>query len=141
MNYKIKNGLKVYQLPNEICQKMFKMVNEYLPNSYPVGNKVASVVLTATGKFYPGVSYHTQIMSLTMHAEAVALGNAATYGEKEITAITGPNCHACKQIIWESSIHSGIDIIILLKETDQIKQIPISEMMLYAWPENKWATE
>ncbi len=55
--------------------------------------------------------------------------------EKEITAITGPNCHCCKQLIYESSLRSGIDTAVIIEEDGVIKQIPISEMMPYPWPE------
>ena len=69
---------------------------------------------TARGNRYAGVSYHTAIMALTMHAEATALAHAAIHGEREIIAITGPNCQACKQLIWESGITAGIDIVVIM---------------------------
>jgi len=70
-----------------------------------------------------------------MHSEATALAHAAIHGEKEIAAITGPNCHICKQLIYESSLRSGIDTAVIIEENGMIKQIPISEMMPYTWPE------
>lgn len=73
--------------------------------------------------------------TLTMHCEATALAHAAIHGEKDIVAITGPNCHMCKQLIYESSLNSGIDVAVIIEEEGDIKQIPISEMMPYAWPE------
>ena len=77
-------------------------------------------------------------MALTMHAEATALAHAAIHGEKEIIAITGPNCHACKQLIWESAVNSGIDVVVILREGDHLLTLPISSMMRYGWPENPW---
>jgi hypothetical protein len=50
-----------------------------------------------------------------MHSEATALTNAAIHGEKDIVAITGPNCHICKQLIYESSLNSGIDVLVIIK--------------------------
>jgi cytidine deaminase len=132
------NGLRVYKVPEDTCQEMLHKVEITRPNSYPQPNKVAAIALTAKGNMYEGISYHTEIMSLTMHAEATALAHAAIHGEQEIIAITGPNCHACKQLIWESSINSGIDIMVVMQEDNQLLRVPISAMMQYAWPENRW---
>ena len=137
-SYSIVDGLKRYTIPEETIKRVFKSVEETLPNTYPKPNKVAAAVLTKKGAIYAGVSYHTDIMSLTMHAEATALAHAAIHGEGEIIAITGPNCHACKQLLWENAIRFGNDIIILIKEVGSIKKIPLSSLMLYAWPENHW---
>jgi cytidine deaminase len=72
-----------------------------------------------------------------MRSEATALANAAIHGEKDVVAITGPNCHICKQLIYESSLNSGIDITVIIYEDSIVKQIPISELMPYPWPERK----
>jgi len=113
---------------------MFEVSDNSLINCYPKPNKVSAAILTKSGNIYPGVSYHTDIMSLTMHAEATALAHAAIHGEKEIIAITGPNCHACKQLIWENAVKNGIDIQVIFKEKSRFKIVPISKMMLYPWP-------
>jgi cytidine deaminase len=138
INFKIKEGLKQFEIPTKIINKMFQLNEEGKGNTYPKPDKVVATVLTINGKLFSGISYHTEIMSLTMHAEATALAHAAIHGEKEIIAITGPNCHACKQLLWENALRFGNDIIIIFKEKDTFKQIPLSEMMLYAWPSNEW---
>ena len=105
-------------------------------NTYPIPDKgYTTAVMTKSGNIYPGVSYLSDTQTLTMHCEAVALANAALHGEKNVIAIEGPNCHICKQLIWESSLRSGIDINCIIEENGEIKQIPISELMLYPWPE------
>jgi len=114
---------------------MFRVAREALKNTYPNGKGFAIAVLTKNGNIYPGVSYKSDTYTLTMHSEAVALAHAATHGEKEIVAITGPNCHICKQLIYENSLRSGIDTLVIIKENNVIKQIPISKLMLYPWPE------
>ena len=126
--------LAIIKVSQALCQKMFEVVETSLINCYPKPNKVSAAVLTKSGNIYPGVSYHTDIMSLTMHAEATALAHAAIHGEKDIVAITGPNCHACKQLIWENSVKSGIDIQVIFKGKSKFKIVPISKMMLYSWP-------
>jgi cytidine deaminase len=136
-DFTVKDGMKIYKIPAEVCQEMFAKEKAALPNAYPDGKGYAVALLTAKGNIYPGISYKSDTYTLTMHCEAVALANAALHGETEIVAITGPNCHMCKQLIYESSLRSGIDTVILIEEDDTIKQIPISEMMPYPWPERK----
>lgn len=117
---------------------MFAIADKAMKDTYPTPNEgYAAAVLTKQGNIYPGVSYGSDTQTLTMHGEAVALAHAALHGEKEIVAITGPNCHICKQLIYESSLRSGIDVLVLVKEDDEIKQIPISELMPYPWPEKR----
>lgn len=132
---KIKGKL-IYKIDDKTCKEMFRVADEAMKNTFPKRNEgFAVAVLTKKGNIYPGVSYCSDTYTLTMHSEAVALAHAAVHGETEIIAITGPNCHICKQLIWESSLRTGIDIVVLMEEDGEIKQIPISELMPYPWPE------
>lgn len=127
--------MKPQPLSEEKCLELFQYADKALINTYPESNEGYSVaLLTKSGKIYVGVSYKSDTYTLTMHSEATALANAAIHGEKDIVAITGPNCHICKQLIYESSLNSGIDTLIIIKEGNGIKQIPISELMSYPWP-------
>ena len=118
------------------CQELFAQAAAILSNTFPKkGEGYAAAVLTKKGNIYTGVSYCSDTYTLTMHGEAVALAHANLHGEREILAITGPNCHICKQLIYENSLRSGIDILVIIKEKNQIKQIPISKLMPYPWPE------
>lgn len=136
--YTLVDGMRVYDIPETVCREMLRRAEAIRRNSYPEPHKVGAVVLTEQGKLYEGVSYHTAIMALTMHAEATALAHAAIHGEKEIIAITGPNCHACKQLIWESSVNAGVAIVVIMAEGDKLLKVPITAMMQYGWPENRW---
>jgi cytidine deaminase len=120
---------------DKTCREMFKVAAESLKNAYPGGRGFAIAVLTKKGTIYPGVSYKSDTFTLTMHSEAVALAHAALHGETDIVAVTGPNCHICKQLIYESSLRSGIDTLVLIEEGGEIKQIPISKLMPYPWPD------
>ena len=118
------------------CQKLLQAAQEALQHTFPKkGEGYAAAVLTKKGNIYVGASYGSDTYTLTMHGEAVALSHAATHGEKEIVAITGPNCHICKQLIYESSLRSGIDTLVIIEEKGKIKQIPISKLMPYPWPD------
>jgi cytidine deaminase len=127
---------KYYELTDEECKKLLKLGNEAMENTYPKSGKGYAVALmTKAGNIYTGVSYLSDTETLTMHSEATALAHAAIHGEKDIVAITGPNCHICKQLIYESGLRSNIDVVVIIEEENQIKQIPISKMMPYPWPE------
>ena len=127
-----------YQLTMDECSKLIDVSSKALKNTYPEPNNgYAVALLTKIGNIYEGVSYKSDTYTLTMHSEATALANAAIHGEKDIVAITGPNCHICKQLIYESALNSGIDVTVVIDEDGVIKQIPISELMPYPWPEKK----
>jgi len=132
-------GRNLYELTQKECEEMFNVGKKTMKFTYPKANSGFSVaVMTKKGNIYPGVSYISDTDTLTMHSEAIALAHAAVHGEKEIVAITGPNCHICKQLIWESSLRSGIEIVVVIKEKNKIKQIPISLLMPYPWPERNF---
>lgn len=130
------NNKKYYELTKEECRNLIKLGDEAMKNTYPKSGKGYAVALmTKAGNTYTGVSYISDTETLTMHSEATALAHAAIHGEKDIVAITGPNCHICKQLIYESSLRSSIDVVVIIEEDSQIRQIPISKMMPYPWPE------
>lgn len=125
-----------YELTEEECRKLLAAGDEAMANTYPKsGEGYAVALMTRQGNVYTGVSYKSDTATLTMHSEATALAHAAIHGEKDVVAITGPNCHICKQLIYESSLHSGIDVVVVMEEGGRIKQVPISTMMPYPWPE------
>jgi cytidine deaminase len=132
----------VYVIPKEICEQMIERAHKGLVNCFPVANEgFVAAVLAESGNIYEGVSYKSKTYTLTMHAEATALAHANIKGESRIIAATaGPDCnicHICKQLLWENSLQSGIDLVIIKKEGAQILQIPISKLMLLPWPNLK----
>jgi cytidine deaminase len=130
------NGKLVYKIDEKTCRKMFRIAQEARKNTFPHrGQGFAVAVLTKKGNIYPGISYNSDTYTLTMHSEAIALAHAALHGEPEIIAITGPNCHICKQLIWENSLRSGVDVVVLTEKNGKIKQTPISKLMPDPWPE------
>lgn len=136
MKAKTSDNKTYYALTDKECKNLLRLGNEALKNTYPKsGDGYAVALMTKNGNIYTGVSYLSDTETLTMHSEATALAHAAIHGEKDIVAITGPNCHICKQLIYESSLHSGIDVVVLIEEDNKIKQIPISKLMPYPWPE------
>jgi cytidine deaminase len=128
--------LTTHHVSDEVARTMLDRAAAARANTYPnPGKGYAVTVLTAAGTIYEGVSYNSDTLTLTMHCEMTALAHAATHGETDIVAITGPNCHMCKQIIWESALRSGIDVQIIMDEAGLIKRVPISSLMQYPWPD------
>lgn len=131
-----KDGFTQYELSLDECKEMLNRAKDALKYTYPEKNKgYAACVLTANGNMYTGASYTSDVHNITMHGEAVTYAVAAQSGEAQIVAITGPNCHLCKQLIWESAIRSKIDTVVIIEDGTEIKQVPISELMLYPWPD------
>lgn len=136
MKKKKYKGKTLYELTNKECLKMLSAADKAFSNTYPISRSGFTVsVMTKNGNIYTGVSYISDTDTLTMHSEATALAHAAIHGEREIIAITGPNCHICKQLIYENSLRSGIDITVIIKDQGKIQQIPISYLMPYPWPD------
>lgn len=134
---KNKNGFDIYEINKSEIEELAEVAKSSLNYTYPdKGKGFAVALLTKSGKVFHGASYVSDTHNLTMHSEAVALARAANEGETDIVAITGPNCHNCKQLIWESSIRSKIDTVVLIEEDGVTKQIPISELMQYPWPDH-----
>jgi cytidine deaminase len=106
-----------------------------------------SAVLTKKGNIYSACNYWSYTASLTLHAEQAALAHAAAHGETEIIAIacvgTEDNkkeqfchpCGMCKQLIYESSIDSKIDIEVIMANLkgEHISK-KISELVSHPWP-------
>lgn len=131
-----KDGFITFELTPEECKNLLEIAKNSMKHTYPTPNQgYAAAALTDKGNIYSGASYTSDTHNLTMHGEAVTLALAAQQGETSIVAITGPNCHNCKQLIWESSIRSKIDTVIIIEEGKEIKQIPISTLMQYPWPD------
>ena len=130
--------MKTVTIEETVAKQILAAPKKALKSTYPKSNEGYAVALsTASGKIYPGVSDISDSQTLTMHSEATALERAAIHEIKDIVAITGPNCHACKQLLWESSLNSGIDIQIVTEVEQVIECTPISELMPQPWPDKE----
>ncbi|HSH18210.1 MAG TPA: hypothetical protein VK978_02405 [Candidatus Saccharimonadales bacterium] len=127
--------MQTYVPSAEQIQELIQRANNASVRTYPDPGGYSVAVLTKSGKIFEGVSYKSDTLTLTMHSEATALAHAAIHGEKDIIAITGPNCHICKQLIWEHALHTGIDIQVIIQDKGEVKSVPISRQMPYPWPD------
>ncbi len=131
-----------YQLDPAERTDLIVCAQNVIVNTYPISDDgYATALMTVSGSIYEGISYKSETHTLTMHAEVTALANAAIHGETDVVAIVGPNCHICKQLIYENGLNSGIDIMIIMDEENGPHDVPISEMMPYAWPLLKGKSE
>lgn len=122
-------------------------------NSYGVkpGKKnFGAAVKTNDGNIYVSGVYKSDTSTLTLHAEQAALAHAAAHGEYGIVAIaivsnedpygtsfTNP-CGLCKQLLYESAIHSGIPMTVILTNSQRDYQVmSLAEMIAYPWPSSK----
>ena len=114
---------------------------------HPKNLRFGAAVLTKKGNIYSASAYWSDTASLTLHAEQAALAHAASHGERDIVAIACVStedekgekfchpCGMCKQLIYENSRDSKIDIEVVmanLKGEYIVKRI--SEIIFYPWP-------
>lgn len=114
---------------------------------HPENLKFGAAVLTKKGNIYSASAYWSDTASLTLHAEQAALAHAASHGERDIIAIACVStedekgekicypCGMCKQLIYENSRDSEIDVEVVManmKGKYIIKKI--SEIVSYPWP-------
>ncbi len=142
------------EITPEQREKLIFEAKNALKNVYPQDSKppyiYGAAVLTKSGNIYSGTNYGSATASLTLHAEQAALSHAAAHGDTEIIAIAVASledlkkgeftypCHMCKQLLYENSQQTGIDILILsTNNLDQTDEFKISEVMSHPWPLKK----
>jgi len=112
--------------------------------------RFGSAVLTDKGNIYSAGQYVSDSLSLTLHAEQVAIAHAAAHGEYAIVAIATVGneaaykmsggiiypCHICKQVLWESHLRSGhnTEIYIVDSSLKIIEKLLLREIMHSPWP-------
>ncbi len=135
-----KNHMKKYD--NLVKAAIEAMKHCYFPRED--GLLFGSAVLTKSGKIFSSGYYRSDSYTLTLHAEQAALAVAAANGEKELVAIVTVNnagkefstpCGLCRQLIWENSKHSRLDIDVILANQDGEYEVKkISELIPFPWP-------
>lgn len=129
----------------ELIAEATKALRNRYPKSAPVA--YAAAVLTTTGNVYSASNYGSVTASLTLHAEQSALAHAAAHGEGDILAIAvasteelspgefTPPCHMCKQLLWESRLHSKLPMLLILtNQHGETKEVDLDELMPLPWP-------
>ena len=130
-------------------EKLIIEAKKALKNVFPKGwpSAYSAAVLTKKENVYSACSYVSDTFSLTLHGEQSVLAHAAAHGEQEIVAIAvasteklkkgefTPPCHMCKQVLYESSLHSGQPILVILANNNgETQEVELSEMINFPWP-------
>ncbi len=113
----------------------------------PPNLRFGAAVLTRAGNIYASSAFWSDTLSLALHGEQAALAHAAAHNERDIVAIACVStedqagekfchpCGICKQLLYESSQASGIDIEVLMANLKgQSLRKQISEIVPYPWP-------
>ena len=116
----------------------------------PPNLRFGAAVLTRDGNIYASSAFWSETLSLTLHAEHSALAHAAANNEREILAIASVStedemqnsfcnpCGLCKQLIYESSIFSGIEIkVIMANLKGEYTSAGIFELCPFPWPDKR----
>ena len=130
-------------------EKLVKEAKKALGNVFPKNwpSAYSAAVLNKAGNIYSACSYVSDTFSLTLHGEQSVLAHAAAHGEQEIIAIAvastedlpkgefTPPCHMCKQILYESSLHSRFPLLVILaNNNNETQEVELSEMIPFPWP-------
>ncbi len=126
---------------DKIITKMISSAHSALSNAYAPYSKftVASCICTDKGNLYTGVNVENGSYGLTSCAEASAICNMVTSGEKHIKSIVVlagsnqlcPPCGSCRQKIHEFSTPETL-VYLCNKETI-LRSIRIDELLPLAF--------
>lgn len=126
------------------CYKdLVKVASEVKENSYSPYSKynVGAALLTKNGRTFIGCNVENAAYGDTICAERSAICNAVangcTPGDFEAIAIAsnGKNfspCGSCRQVMQEF----GCDIIVIFEFNEQIKTMPLSELLPHGFPKH-----
>lgn len=143
---------------HEKTSDMIEAAKEGLKNAFTGTNRqddprFGAAVLTSKENIYSAGQYLSDTLTLTLHAEQAALAHAAAHGEYAIASIACIGnqaacqmsggviypCHICKQLLWESSLRSGLntEIYILDVYGKVVEKVYLFDIMHKPWPKTK----
>jgi cytidine deaminase len=134
----------------DIAKRLIGEAIQALDHSHPSNPKnlwFGAAVQTSSGSVFASSAFWSDTLTLALHAEHAALAHAAAHNEREVIAIACVStedesglafchpCGICKQLLYESSLASGIDIRVFMANLkgDFIGKW-ISELVPFPWP-------
>ena len=132
--------------PNSLIAEAIAALDRSHPSN-PPHLRFGAAVSTSRGTIYSASAFWSDTLTLALHAEHAAVAHAAAHGERDIRAIACVStedpvgegichpCGLCKQILYESSRGSGIDLEVYMASrngTFVLKRI--SELAPFPWP-------
>ena len=112
-----------------------------------LGAKYGAAVLSINNEIYYGFNIFSSTHSLSLHAEQCAIVNAKINNDYLIKAIAISSddastlplpCGICRQLLYENSRYSKIDILVIICNTSHVKKTYyLSELLPFPWPSRK----
>ncbi len=110
------------------------------------GIRYGACAYSSKGRYYVGFNIFSSTQSLTLHAEQVALVNAAIHKDPLIQAIAISSedellipvpCGICRQALFENARFSKVDILIICIAKKEIKSFYLTELYPNQWPDRE----
>ena len=111
-----------------------------------LGRNYGACVYTVHGHFFKGINLFSPTHSLTLHAEQVALVNAAVHGDPLIQAMAIASddrtilpipCGICRQALFENARFSKVDIQLICVQGAGAKLFRLTELYPEPWPDRE----
>jgi len=141
-----KAGFDIEQMAEVLIREAIRAIDRSHPAN-PGNRRFGSALQTSSGSVFSSSAFWSDTLSLTLHAEHAALAHAAAHNDRQVVAIASvstedehgeTHCHPCgicKQLIYENSLSSGIDILVLMANLKgKFTARHISELDLFPWP-------
>jgi cytidine deaminase len=140
------DGIDLVQLAKLLIDEALRAIDRSHPSN-PPNLRFGAAVKTASGNLFSSSAFWSDTLSLCLHAEHAALAHAASHNERAVIAIAcvsteDPDgdaychpCGLCKQLIFENSLSSGIDVLVFManRKGEYILK-RVSELDLFPWP-------
>jgi cytidine deaminase len=135
---------------DRMAESLIREATHAIERSHPSNPKnlrFGSALQTTSGNIFSSSAFWSDTLSLVLHAEHAALAHAAAHNDRLVVALACVStedergdkychpCGICKQLIYENSLNSGIDTLVVmanLKGKFILKRI--SEISLFPWP-------
>jgi cytidine deaminase len=115
--------------------------------SNPPNLRFGAALKTVSGNVFSSSAFWSSTLTLALHAEHATLAHAAAHNDRSVVAIACVStedpkgdafchpCGICKQLIYENSLSSGIDILVLMANLKGgFISKRVSELDLFPWP-------
>lgn len=141
-----KAGFDIEQVAEVLIRAAIRAIDGSHPAN-PRNRRFGSALQTSSGQVFSSSAFWSDTLSLTLHAEHAALAHAAAHNDRQVVAIASVSsedergetychpCGICKQLIYENSLSSGIDIVVLMANLKgKFITRHISELDSFPWP-------
>ena len=136
------------QLAEVLIGEAIRAIDRSHPSN-PPKLRFGAALKTSSGNVFSSSAFWSDTLTLALHAEHAALAHAAAHNDRRVIAIAcvsteDPNgdafchpCGICKQLIYENSLSSGIDVLVLMaNRKGGFISKRVSELDSFPWPDS-----